>query len=241
MRLDNWGCMGDHRIVQTPNLDALAEKGTLFSNAFVTSAACSPSQTTIMSGQYERRHGETFGSNSAMTEGAFSQTYPMLLKKGGYFCGYVGKNHSPIGMSGKGFGYKSGRMEEMYDYWYGNHGHMTFYPKNMGSRTIYNNARADTQIEIIQEGADNFFAENSEFSGAKSFLHRRPKNRPFCLQINFNVPHGAGTSSMEQRRTDRQLYRTTYRDQIDQMPEPKHYVAYKDIKTPKIPHHAYNG
>lgn len=241
MRWDYLGCMGANKIVQTPHLDALAQRGTLFPNAFVTTAACTPSRTTIMSGQYERRHGVTFGSNSAMTEEAFAQTYPMLLKKGGFFCGYVGKNHSPVGLSEKGFGYKSGHMEEVFDYWYGNHGHMTFYPKNKSNRAIYNNARADTQIEIIQEGSDNFFEQNPEFAGTKSFLRARPKDKPFCLQVNFNVPHGAGTGNMKLKPTDPQLYRTAYRDQIDQMPQPDTYVALEDLKTPKIPHHVYNG
>lgn len=241
MRWDYLGCMGANKIVKTPNLDALAKRGTLFSNGFVTTAACMPSRTTIMSGQYERRHGVTFGSGSAMTEEAFSQTYPMLLKKAGYFCGYVGKNHTPIGMSKKGFGFKSGHMEKEFDYWYGNHGHMTFYPKNKKSREIYRNAKADTQIEIIQEGTDNFFEQNPEFAGTKSFLRERPKDNPFCLQINFNVPHSSGTGSMKQLPADPELYRSAYRDQIDQMPEPNNYVAFKDIKTPKIPRNVYNG
>lgn len=237
MRLDYLGCMGMNKIVQTPNLDALAKKGTLFSNGFVTTAACTPSRTTIMSGQYERRHGVTFGSRSAMTEKAFSQTYPMLLKEAGYFCGYVGKNHTPIGKSKKGLGYKSGHIEKVFDYWYGNHGYMRFYPKHK----IYSNAKADTQIEIIQEGTDNFFEQNPEFAGTKSFLLARPKNKPFCLQINFNVPHCQGIGTMKQLPTDPELYRSTYRDQIDQMPEPNNYVAFEDIKTPKIPRNVYNG
>ena len=238
MRLDYLGCMGMNKIVQTPNLDALATKGTLFSNGFVTTAACMPSRTTIMSGQYERRHGVTFGSGSAMNEKAFSQTYPMLLKGAGYFCGYVGKNHSPIGMSKEGIGFKSGHMEHEFDYWYAAHNHLSFYSKK---HKIFKNAQSDTQIEIILEGTDNFFNHNREFAGAQSFLRERPKDKPFCLQVNFNLPHGAGTGSMQLKPTDPELYRTAYRDQIDQMPQPDTYMALEDLNTPKIPHHVYNG
>ncbi|NQV33138.1 MAG: sulfatase-like hydrolase/transferase [Phycisphaeraceae bacterium] len=239
MRLDYLECMGMNKNVKTPNLNTLAAKGTLFTNGFVTTAACTPSRTSIMTGQYERKHGITFGSNSAMSENQFSQTYPMLLKQAGYFTGYIGKNHTPAGKSEKGLGYKSGLMEKEFDYWYGGHGHLGFYPK--GKHKIFKNVKPDTQIEIIQKGTDNFFDQNPEFAKTKNFLKTRPRDKPFCLQINFNVPHGAGTGSMQMKPTDPALYRTTYRDQIDHMPQPKTYIAEKDIKTPKVPTHVYNG
>ncbi len=239
MRRDYLGCMGLNPIVQTPNLDSLAKKGTLFNHAFVTTASCTPSRTSILTGQYERKHGVTFGSNSALTENAFARTYPMLLKRQGYYTGYIGKNHTPAGRSEKGFGYKSGHMEEVFDYWYGGHGHLTFYPKNR--HAIFKNAEADTQIEILQEGTDNFFEHNPEFANTKTFLRSRPKDKPFCLLINFNVPHGAGTGTMRLKRTDPELYRTAYRDQRDNMPQPKTYIAERDITQPKIPEHVYNG
>ncbi|MEN8118387.1 MAG: sulfatase-like hydrolase/transferase [Bacteroidota bacterium] len=239
MRADYLGAMGQNSIVQTPNLDNLAANGVLFENAFVTSTSCTPSRTTILSGKYERNHGVTFGSKSAMTEEAFSQTYPMLLKKAGYYTGYVGKNHTPVGKSEKGLGYKSARMEEAFDYWYAGHGHLTFYPKER--HKIFKNAKSDNQVDIIQEGVDNFFNYDSTFSGAKNFLSSCPEDQPFCLLVNFNVPHSNGTGSMELRPDDPELYRTAYRDQIDNMPHPPTYIAEADIDTPKIPKHVYNG
>jgi arylsulfatase A-like enzyme len=237
-RVDYLGCAG-HPIVKTPNIDHLAANGIRFSNAFATTAACTPNRTCILTGQYERKHGITFGSDSSLSEEAFTETYPMQLKKAGYYVGYVGKNHSPIGLSSKGHGYKSGVMDEHFDYWYGNHKHSTFYPKKR--HPIYSNARADTQVEIFQEGAMNFLKGNSEFAGAKDFLRTKPNDKPFCLLVNFNVPHGAGTGSMKQLPSDPELYRTTYRDQINEMPQPKSYIAKRDIRTPKIPLDVYNG
>ena len=236
-RADYLGCAG-HPIVKTPNIDALAQRGMYFRNAFATSAACTPSRTSILTGQYERKHGVTFGSNSELTEEAFANTYPMLLKKAGYYTGYVGKNHTPIGKSEQGTGYKSGIMEKAFDYWYGNHRHALFYPKER--HQIYYGAKSDTQVEIFEEGALNFLRENPEFAAANNFLSSRPDDKPFCLLINFNLPHGAGTNSMKLKPTDPELYRTAYRDQIDEMPQPKTYISKKD-KTPKIPLHVYNG
>ena len=237
-RADYLGCAG-HPIVKTPNIDQLAAAGIRFKNAFATTAACTPNRTCILTGQYERKHGVTFGSSSSLSVEAFAETYPMQLRQAGYYVGYVGKNHSPIGLSSKGHGYKSGVMEELFDYWYGNHGHSTFYPQKRHS--IYRNATANTQVEIFQEGAMNFMKRNSEFAGAKTFLQTKPNDKPFCLLVNFNVPHGAGTGTMRQQPSDPELYRTTYRDQINDMPQPKSYVATSDIKKPKIPRNVYNG
>lgn len=237
-RGDYLGCAG-HPIVKTPNIDRLACNGVRFRNAFASSAACTPNRTCILTGQYERMHGVTFGSQSSLTLNAFSRTYPMLLRKAGYYVGYVGKNHTPVGRSEKGFGYASGQMEKQFDYWYGNHNHSTFYPKTR--HPIYRNAAADTQPEIFRQGAMNFLKADSEFAGARDFLRTRPEDRPFCLLVNFNVPHGAGTSSMKLKTTDPELYRTTYRDRIDDMPLPLTYIAEADINTPKIPRNVYNG
>lgn len=237
-RADYLGCAG-HPVVRTPHVDRLAAEGVRFVNAFATSAACTPNRTCILTGQYERRHGVTFGSQSSLTLEAFVATYPMLLRQAGYHVGYVGKNHTPVGASEKGLGYASEVMERQFDYWYGNHGHSTFYPKKR--HPIYRNARAETQVEIFQEGAMNFLKVNLEFAGARDFLRTKPKDRPFCLLVNFNVPHGAGTGLMQLRPTDPKLYRTAYRNRIDQMPQPETYVAEANIQTPKIPRHVYNG
>jgi len=231
-----------HPIIKTPNIDKLATGGTVFGKAFATSPVCTPSRTNLLTGLYERRHGINFGSNSTMTEEAWANTYPMLLKKSGYFVGYVGKNHTPIGKTSEGgFGYKSGIMDTSFDYWYASHKHLSFYPKDKKAHKIFKNAKADTQIEIMEEGVENFMAPNEAFKAGYSFLDSRPKDQPFALLLNFNVPHANSTSSMQLRDSDLDLYKTAYRDQIDEITLPKTYVAEKDIKAPKLPKHVYNG
>jgi len=229
-------------IIETPHLDRLASEGTVFSNAFATSPVCTPSRTNLLTGLYERRHGVNFGSNSSMTEEAWYNTYPMLLKEAGYFVGYIGKNHTPIGKNDdKGFGYQSGVMESSFDYWYASHNHLTFYPKDKKRHMIFKNAKADTQIEILAEGLDNFMSPNDAFSAGYNFLESRPKNQPFAVLINFNVPHDNATGSMQMRATDPELYKTYYRDKIDEITLPRTYVAAKDITNPKLPRSVYSG
>ena len=215
--------------VETPHLDQLAERSVVFDNASITSAICTPSRATYLLGQYERRHGINFNSGNTLAPEAWAQSYPVLLRKAGYFTGYVGKNHVPIGASG----YETGLMEESFDFFYAGHGHIKFYPKR--HHKIFKNAKADTQIEILDEATQSFLSKNTVLSGAESFLKQRPNDQPFCLSICFNVPHGASTREMELLPTDPELYRSKYRDKIDQLPLPANYVAKAKIEKPKLP------
>lgn len=178
MRAADTGYAG-HPLIKTPNIDKLAASGTVFENAFATSAVCTPSRTSLLSGLYERRHGINFNSKSAMTLDAFNQTYPMLLKNAGYFVGYIGKNHTPVGKNKSGvLGYKSGVMERSFDYWYAGHKHLGFYPKKR--HRIFENAQADTQVEILEEGLENFMEPVEAFQAGYGFLDSRPKDQPFA-------------------------------------------------------------
>ncbi len=49
--LNNWlGCMNDYPNAKTPNLDRLAAKGVLFTNAHCQAPLCGPSRASVMSG-----------------------------------------------------------------------------------------------------------------------------------------------------------------------------------------------
>lgn len=221
------GCTGN-TLVQTPHLDQLASEGTLFTNAHVTSAICTPSRVSIFLSQFERKHGVNFNSGTSVAPEAWEQSYPVLLRKAGYYTGYVGKNHAPVGRGG----YESGLMEAHFDYWYAAHGHLTFYPKSR--HEIFKNAEADTQVEIIDEGLTDFLDGNEHrLEGALHFLEERPEDQPFMLSVCFNLPHSAGTGSMEQRPEDPEIYRSLYRDR--DIPLPEYYVAKADIQEPKLP------
>lgn len=88
-RWDHLGCAG-HPILQTPNLDTLAAKGTRFSNAFVTTSICAASRATIFTGLYERANKHTFKTLPISQEHC-DASYPQLLKQAGYRTGFVGK------------------------------------------------------------------------------------------------------------------------------------------------------
>ena len=228
-RWDSLGLTGNP-VVKTPHLDRLAAEGTFFPQATINSAICTPSRACYFLGQYERKHGVNFNSGTALTAAAWEKSYPVLLRSAGYFTGYIGKNHVPVGPRG----YESGIIEQSYDFWYAGQGMLTFYPKRR--HPIFKDAKAETQVEVLAEGAASFLDPEARFvAGAQAFLQRRPADKPFCLTIAFNLPHNAGTSSMELRATDPELYRTTYRDQLLTQPLPKTYLAKADIRTPRLP------
>lgn len=88
-RWDSIGSAGN-RIVRTPRLDALAAEGIRFTQARVTTSICMTSRATLLTGQYMSRHGiDRFGK--PLTPEAFAETYPGVLRRAGYWTGYVGK------------------------------------------------------------------------------------------------------------------------------------------------------
>lgn len=48
---NDWiGCLGGHPQIKTPHIDALARRGTLFTNAHCQSPLCNPSRTSVLTG-----------------------------------------------------------------------------------------------------------------------------------------------------------------------------------------------
>ena len=89
-RWDALGAMGND-VIQTPNLDELANEGVLFTNSYVTTSICCCSRSSILTGQYVSRHGiNSFQQD--ITGEALQNTYPLLLKnQAGYKIGFIGK------------------------------------------------------------------------------------------------------------------------------------------------------
>ncbi|MEM6689735.1 MAG: sulfatase-like hydrolase/transferase [Planctomycetota bacterium] len=220
------GCDGNS-VTSTPNLDQLARDGLFFDRAYITSAICTPSRISILLSQFERKHGVNFNSGTSVSPEAWSHSYPVLMRDAGYYTGYVGKNHAPIGKGG----YTSGLMEASFDYFYAGHGHIRFYPKD--HHEIFKFAQHDTQVEIVDESIDDFLSSEHRLEGVLRFFDSRPDDQPFCLSVCLNLPHSAGTSTMQMREGDDEIYKTLYRDMTVSLPA--NYVAKADIKNPKLP------
>lgn len=86
---DDIGCYGNSQ-VNTPHMDALAEQGLMFTNAYLTISSCSPSRNSIMTGRYPHNTGAA----ELHTEPPIDfQAFPELLRKEGYYSLQAGKFH----------------------------------------------------------------------------------------------------------------------------------------------------
>lgn len=80
----------DSSLMQTPNMDRIADEGALFKWAFATNAICAPSRATILTGKLSHLNGQL--DNHSVFDGS-QQTFPKLLKAVGYQTSLIGKWH----------------------------------------------------------------------------------------------------------------------------------------------------
>jgi arylsulfatase A-like enzyme len=101
------GFMGS-QYYETPNLDALAATGMIFTNAYASASNCAPSRACMMSGQWTPRHGIYTVANSDRGKSKDRKLIPVVnneympddnilipevLKKAGYTTCHAGKWH----------------------------------------------------------------------------------------------------------------------------------------------------
>jgi arylsulfatase A-like enzyme len=91
-------CYGASR-VKTPNLDRLAAGGMRFTNAHSSSATCTPSRYSLLTGEYAWRKKGTgvLPGDATLIIPTDRQTLPGLLQKQGYRTAAVGKWHLGLG------------------------------------------------------------------------------------------------------------------------------------------------
>jgi len=79
-----------HRVVKTPNLDALAGRGVVFENAYCNNPLCAPSRASMCSGRLTWRIG-AFDNGSEFP--AMTPTFMHHLRRAGYRTILCGKMH----------------------------------------------------------------------------------------------------------------------------------------------------
>jgi choline-sulfatase len=83
------GCYGDP-IVQTPNLDALAQRGTRFTDAYTSSPICVPARASFAVGKYVHQIG--FWDNADPYDGS-ATSWHHILRERGHNVTSIGKLH----------------------------------------------------------------------------------------------------------------------------------------------------
>ncbi len=92
------GCYGATK-VKTPHLDRLAREGLRFTDGHASSATCTPSRYSLLTGQYAWRKPGTniLPGDAALIIEPGQPTVASMLKTAGYATGVVGKWHLGLG------------------------------------------------------------------------------------------------------------------------------------------------
>ena len=177
LRYDSLGFLKKFEL-QTPQLDSLAKQGVRFTRSYNTTAICMASRAQIMTGRYEFSTGTNF-SHGNMSHDIWQQSYPVQLKKNGYFTGFAGKFGFHVNAADGGKG-KSEVVKPAFDWWSGWMG--------QGSYDISENKEADAWIK--EHGSKKEHTTYALGQLGQDFIKKGVESgKPFCLSISFKAPH----------------------------------------------------
>ena len=154
--------------LQTPALDRMAAGGAHVQNAFVTTALCSPSRASILTGRYAHRHGVVDNTSPIPRDTAF---FPQYLRKAGYRTAYIGKWHM-------GEDAESDRPRVGFDHWISFRGQGVYNDPELN----INGERRQVKGYTTDILTDSAIAWMKEQSGARD-------RRPFFLYLSHKAVH----------------------------------------------------
>jgi arylsulfatase A-like enzyme len=156
--------------LKTPNMDRIAREGVYFPNAFVTTALCSPSRASILTGQYMHNHGIA-DNNIKFRPGTFF--FPMALQAAGYRTAFIGKWH----MGGHGDDPQPG-----FDRWISFKGQGEYLPDNGNGvrHTLNIDGQRVERKGYITDELNNF---------ALDWLKQQNDQQPFFLYLSHKAVH----------------------------------------------------
>jgi N-acetylglucosamine-6-sulfatase len=206
-RYDAMGFLKGQPFLETPHLDSLARDGAHLKNAFVTTALCSPSRATILTGKYAHKH-KIVDNNTAIPAG--TTYFSSYLQKAGYKTAFIGKWH---------MGGESDAPQPGFDRWVSFRGQGTYLPsanglnvdgKKVPQKGYITDELTDYALEFIEKQTGPYFVylshkavhaefipaerHKGKFNGAKFVpppsLTAEAVNRPMWVQNQRNSWHG---------------------------------------------------
>ena len=158
-------------LIQTPNIDRLADEGMRFDHAYVTNSICAPSRAVILTGKFSHLNSVTDNIDKFDSS---QVTFTKLLQRSGYQSAIVGKWHlksAPVG----------------FDYW-----------KVLPDQGDYYQPEFRTPNGIVKEqGYVTDIITNEAISYLDSI---RDKSKPFVLLYQHKAPHREWWPAMEDLR-----------------------------------------
>ena len=80
------------RHIRTPNIDSLAERGVLFTNAIVQGCMCAPSRNSLVTARYPQNLG-LYANGDIRQLPADTWAFPVALLEAGMHTAWIGKSH----------------------------------------------------------------------------------------------------------------------------------------------------
>jgi N-acetylglucosamine-6-sulfatase len=164
-RYDAMGFMKPQSFGETPTLDRLAREGAHFRNAFVTTALCSPSRASILTGLYAHQH-KVVDNNHPIPPGLIF--YPRYLQAAGYDTAFIGKWH----MGDEGDGPQPG-----FDHWVSFKGQGTYLPSADGLNV---DGRKVPQKDYITDELTDY---------ALDWIGKRQPGKPWMMHLAHKAVH----------------------------------------------------
>ena len=150
------------KLMRTPNMDALAAGGMVFTDGYVSAPICAPSRIGLVTGRYQARTGHDSNSKRPGCELLLTEmTMAQRMKAMGYRTGMVGKWH--LGMTDQRYF----PLQRGFDYFVGHEGNV-----NEGADKYF---RGNENIGEIQ---DHPVTSPLWADEASAFLERN-QNAPF--------------------------------------------------------------
>ncbi len=190
-------------VVETPNIDWIANNGAMCTSFYATTPVCSPSRGSLISGLYPQKH-QVVTNNIPLADDVL--TFAELLRQRGYATGYAGKWHldgngKPQWAPKRKFGFEDNRY--MF-----NRGHwkkleLTTDGPRVGAQE---NNRPSYKVDDADEKT---FTTDFLTDRTIEFIDEH-KSGPFCYMVSIPDPHGPDTV--------RAPYDTMFRDQKYEKP-----------------------
>ncbi|MGH6638227.1 MAG: sulfatase family protein [Polaromonas sp.] len=178
------GCYGS-RHPSSPNLDALAQRGLRFTDAYANSCLCSPTRFALITGRYQYRlrgaHEEPLGDqargSSVLGLPPDHPTLPSMLREAGYATALVGKWHL-------GYMPEFGPLRSGYDEFFGPYGGGVDYFTHCslsGHHDLY-----EGEEEVQRAG---YLTDLLSDRAADCVQRLSGTSRPFMLSLHYTAPH----------------------------------------------------
>ena len=173
----------------TPNLDALAKEGVLFSNAFTSVPSCLPARTAILTGKSPWAHG-MLGYYPVAER--YPYELPRMFTAAGYRTHAVGKNHfNPIRNK---HGYETVLLEEGWHSVIESEGKCDYQlwfekvapEKDMNATGLHYTDHRGGRTFMY---ADSLHPTYWTAQKAVEFLESYDEDRPWLLKVSFQRPH----------------------------------------------------